>query len=59
MLARVWIRICYCVFLTTEVIFYQIYGNGYGGQVINETAEEVNFKHMVICKNEVNEHNNG
>jgi len=30
-----------------------IYGNGYGGQVINETAEEVNFKHMVICKNEV------
>ena len=32
----------------------QIHGHGYGGQIIMEGAEEVNFKHMVICKNEVN-----
>ena len=35
----------------------QIYGHGYGGQIIMEGAhvgeEEINFKHMVVCKNEV------
>ena len=31
----------------------QIHGHGYGGQTILEGTEEVNFEHMVICKNEV------
>ena len=32
----------------------QIHGHGYGGQIIMEGTEEIDFKHMVICKNEVN-----
>ena len=34
----------------------QIYGNGYGGKITTEAEEDVDFKEMVICKNEVNYH---
>ena len=34
----------------------QIYGHGYGGQIVMEGTEDVNYKHMVICKMEVSEY---
>ena len=48
-------------FLTNKSNLYadydsQIYGNGYGGQIKTDAAEVVDFKEMVICKNEVNYH---
>lgn len=30
-----------------------IYGRGHGGQIVTEEKEDVNFKHVILCKNEV------
>jgi hypothetical protein len=41
-----------CSYVNTSML--QIYGRGYGGQIITTETVEETYKQMVVCKNEVN-----